>query len=398
MKFEKELKIIRKGVTELITEAELIKKLEKAESSGKPLRIKYGIDPTGYDVHIGHLVPIRKMRDFQDLGHLGIIIIGDFTATIGDPTGKDESRPTLTPEQVKINAEKYMDQLYTVLDPDKTEVRWQTEWFGPMTMKDVIGLMSKFTLAQFMAHETFRKRYEEGLPLGMNELMYPVLQAYDSYAIEADVELGATEQKFNILSGRDMQRYFGMEEQIAILTPILMGTDGKEKMSKSLNNYIAVFDTPGDKFGKTMSIPDDMIVNYYKYATQLSLDEIENISKQLQESHVNPMVIKKRLAYEIVRIYHGEKEAEQAQSEFEQVFSKKELPEDMPVYKLQENSISIMDVLVKNGVCTSNGEVKRLIKQNAVSVDGNKINDIFLEIDGEVIIKVGKRRFLKIEK
>ncbi|HHE40883.1 MAG TPA: tyrosine--tRNA ligase, partial [Candidatus Cloacimonetes bacterium] len=257
------MKLIRKGVEEIISEEELIKKFQKSKDTGKPLRIKYGIDPTGYDVHIGHLVPIRKMREFQDLGHIGVIIIGDFTAQIGDPTGKDESRPPLTAESVKQNAEKYMEQLYTVLDKDKTEVRWQTEWFGEMTMADVLKLMGKFTLAQFMAHDTFRKRYENGLTLGMHEIMYPILQGYDSVAIQADVELGATEQKFNILAGRDMQRYFGQDQQIALLSPILMGTDGKEKMSKSLNNYIAVFDTPKDKYGKTMSIPDEMIINYF---------------------------------------------------------------------------------------------------------------------------------------
>ncbi|MBN1327452.1 MAG: tyrosine--tRNA ligase, partial [Candidatus Cloacimonetes bacterium] len=255
MKFAEELKLIHKGVEEIISEDDLIRKLEKYHASGNPLRIKYGIDPTGYDVHIGHLVPIRKMREFQDMGHTGVIIIGDFTAQIGDPTGRDESRQALSSELVKKNAEKYMDQLFTVLDESRTEVRWQTEWFGAMKMADVLRLMSKFTLAQFMAHDTFRKRYEEGLPLSMHEIMYPLLQAYDSVAINADIELGATEQKFNILAGRDMQRYFGMEQQVAILSPILMGTDGREKMSKSMNNYIAVFDPPSEKYGKTMSIP-----------------------------------------------------------------------------------------------------------------------------------------------
>ena len=258
MKFEKEMKLIKKGVEEIISEKELIVKLAESKESGKPLRIKYGIDPTGYDVHIGHLVPIRKMREFQDMGHTGVIIIGDFTAQIGDPTGKDESRPPLTKEKILENAEKYMEQLYTVLDKDKTEVRMQTEWFGDMTMSDVLKLMGKFTLAQFMAHDTFRKRYENGQTLGLHEIMYPILQSYDSVAIKADVELGATEQKFNILAGRDMQKYFGQPQQIAILSPILMGTDGKEKMSKSLNNYIAVFDTPKEKYGKTMSIPDEL--------------------------------------------------------------------------------------------------------------------------------------------
>ena len=398
MKFEKEMKLIRKGVEEIITEEDLIKKFEKAEKTGKPLRIKYGIDPTGYDVHIGHLVPIRKMRDFQDLGHTGVIIIGDFTAQIGDPSGKDETRPHLTAEQVKNNAEKYMEQLYMVLDKSKTEVRWQTEWFGNMTMIDVLKLMGKFTLAQFMAHDTFRKRYENGLPLGMHEMMYPILQSYDSVAINADVELGATEQKFNILAGRDMQRYFGQPEQVAILSPILMGTDGKEKMSKSLNNYIAVFDTPKDKYGKTMSIPDDLILNYCTYATG-SYDEnrILEIRQRLKKGD-NPKIIKEELAWEIVKTYNSREEADEAKKEFNKIFARKELPDEMPEFELRTAKIGITELLVKAGVCASNGEVKRLIKQSAISIEGKKIDDIFFEVDKESVIKVGKRRFLKVLK
>ncbi|MCK4655338.1 MAG: tyrosine--tRNA ligase, partial [Candidatus Cloacimonetes bacterium] len=357
------MKLIRKGVEEIITEEELIKKFEKSKETGKPLRIKYGIDPTGYDVHIGHLVPIRKMRDFQDLGHIGVIIIGDFTAQIGDPSGLDETRPHLSKEQVKKNAEKYMEQLYTVLDKSKTEVRWQSEWFEDMKMLDVMKLMGKYTLAQFMAHDTFRNRYEKGLPLGMHELMYPILQAYDSVMIKADVELGATEQKFNILSGRDMQRYINMPQQVAVLSPILMGTDGKEKMSKSLNNYIAVFDSPQDKYGKTMSIPDNMIINFFNYATKVEPDEIERISIQLKNDEVNPKIIKQRLAREIVTLYHGEKVALKAEKKFSLIFSQKEIPDEMPEFKLTAASMKIIDVLVQSNTCASGGEARRMIKQ-----------------------------------
>lgn len=395
MKFEKEIKLVKKGSEEIITEADLIKKFQKAEDTNTPLRIKYGIDPTGYDVHIGHLVPIRKMRVFQDLGHVGIIIIGDFTAQIGDPTGKDESRPPLTAELVKKNAEKYMDQLYTVLDPNKTEVRWQTEWFGSMTMADVLKLMGKFTLAQFMAHDTFRKRYENGIPLGMHEIMYPILQGYDSVAIKADVELGATEQKFNILSGRDMQRYFGMEEQVAVLSPILMGTDGKEKMSKSLNNYIAVFDSAQDKYGKTMSIPDDLILNYFNFATLVSSEEIAKITEQLKNDTVNPKLIKQRLAREIVTLYHGEAAAREAEAEFSKVFAKKEIPAELPEFKLIKPT-TLLDILVQSKLCASGGEARRMAKQNAISIDGEKEQDVFKEVNKDVTIKVGKRRFLKV--
>lgn len=396
MNFENEMKLIKKGTEEIISEKELVAKLKKSKESGKPLRIKYGIDPTGYDVHIGHLVPIRKMREFQDLGHIGVIIIGDFTAQIGDPTGKDESRPPLTKAEIIKNAEKYMDQLYTVLDKSKTEVRYQTEWFGDMKMSDVLKLLSKFTLAQFMAHDTFRNRYENGQTLGMHEIMYPILQSYDSVAIEADVELGATEQKFNILAGRDMQKYFGQPQQIAILSPILMGTDGKEKMSKSLNNYIAVFDTPKEKYGKVMSIPDELMINYFNYATKVFPDEIKKIEKQLKNDEVNPKIIKQLLAREIVTLYHGKETAKLAEEEFNLIFKKKDIPDDIPEYIISD-STKIVDILAKSNTCKSGGEARRMIKQNAVTIDGEKITDIFHEISDECVIKVGKRRFVKVK-
>ncbi len=399
MNFETELKIITKSVEEIIPLEELKGKLAKSAKSGKPLRVKYGIDPTGHDVHIGHLVPIRKMRDFQDLGHIGVIIIGDFTAQIGDPTGRDDSRPPLTHEQVKINSEKYMDQLFTILKPEQTEVRYQSEWFGTMGMADVLKLLGKFTLAQFMAHDTFRNRYEQGLSLGMHELMYPVLQGYDSVAIESDVELGATEQKFNILCGRDMQRYFGMEQQIAVLSPILLGTDGVNKMGKSLNNYIAVFDIPADKYGKVMSIPDSLIMNYYSYATSYDSDRLEEVKQELATG-TNPMILKKRLAWEMVKLYHGEEEAYKAQEGFEKLFSKKEIPDEMPEYELEQSSMKLVQLLVQSGLCATNGEAKRLIQGGGVSLDGQKIRAYDAEIDicDGAVLRAGKRKFLKLKK
>lgn len=388
-----------KSTEEIIPLDELKGKLAKSAKTGKPLRIKYGIDPTGHEIHIGHLVPIRKMRDFQDLGHTGVIIIGDFTAQIGDPTGRDESRPPLTHEQVKINSEKYMEQLFTILKPEQTEIRYQSEWFGKMGMSEVLKLLGKFTLAQFMAHDTFRNRYEQGLSLGMHELMYPVLQGYDSVAIESDVELGATEQKFNILCGRDMQRYYGMEQQIAVLSPILLGTDGVNKMGKSLNNYIAVFDPPSEKYGKVMSIPDSLILNYYTYATSYDPDQLEDIKKELAEGK-NPMILKKRLAWELVNLYHGETEAEKAQDGFEKLFSKKEIPDEMPEYETQEASQKIVQLLVQSGLCTTNGEAKRLIQGGGVSIDGEKVLSFDTEVmvsDGAVL-RAGKRKFIRIRK
>ncbi len=397
MSFEKELKIITKSVEEIIPLEEMKTKLEKSAKSGKPLRIKYGIDPTGHEIHIGHLVPIRKMRDFQDLGHTGVIIIGDFTAQIGDPTGRDDSRPPLTHEEVRINSEKYMDQLYTILKPEQTEVRYQSEWFAKMDMADLLKILGKFTLAQFMAHDTFRSRYEQGLSLGMHELMYPVLQGYDSVAIQSDVELGATEQKFNILCGRDMQRYFGMEQQIAVLSPILLGTDGVNKMGKSLGNYIAVFDTPADKYGKVMSIPDSLIMNYYNYATSYDADELEAVKKKL-ESGTNPMILKKALAHEIVRLYHGTQEADLAQEGFEKLFSKRQIPDDMPEFELGSEKLTVVEVLVQSGLCASNGEAKRLIKGGGVSIDSEKVTaiDAGIKITGEAVLRAGKRKFLKV--
>jgi len=397
MDFEKQLSLIKKGAEEIIPEEELIKKLKKSNETGKPLRIKYGIDPTGYDVHIGHLVPIRKMREFQDMGHTGVIIIGDFTAQIGDPTGRDDSRPPLTADQVKNNAEKYMDQLFTVLDESKTEVRWQSEWFGNMGMAEVLKLLGKFTLAQFMAHDTFRKRYEKGLPLGMHEIMYPILQGYDSVAIKSDVELGATEQKFNILCGRDMQRYFNQPEQVALLSPILMGTDGINKMSKSLNNYIAVFDPANEKYGKVMSIPDSLIINYFNYATKVTPEEIWQIEKQLRNDEINPKILKQRLAREIVAIYHGEEGAQNAEEEFNKIFSQKQIPTDIEEYCVAKKTW-IVKILTDSGLCATGGEARRMIKQGAVSIDDQKITDdtIELEIEEPVIIKVGKRKFKKL--
>ncbi|MGB4308940.1 MAG: tyrosine--tRNA ligase, partial [Candidatus Cloacimonadaceae bacterium] len=399
MRFEKEIKLLKRAVEEIVPMDGLIAKLEKSEKTGKPLRIKLGIDPTGYDLHLGHLVPIRKMRDFQDLGHQGVIIIGDFTAQIGDPTGRDETRPPLTHEEIMYNSERYMEQLYTILIPEQTEVRYQTEWFGGMTLHDVLQLLGKFTLAQFMAHDTFRNRYEQGLSLGMHELMYPILQSYDSVAVESDVELGATEQKFNILCGRDMQRYFGQEQQVAVLSPILTGTDGVNKMGKSLNNYIAVFDTPNDKYGKVMSIPDSLIINYYNYAAFALEDEIKEVEAELKRG-INPMIIKKRLAHRIVSYYHSDAEADEAAEAFDRQFSQREVPEDMPEFALASGEYRLTNILVDSGLCNSQGEAKRLIQGGGVSVDGDRIEawDHVLNFEDEAIIRAGKRRYLRLVK
>jgi len=396
---QKQMEIIKRGVEEIIPEEELVEKLKKSQETNIPLRIKYGIDPTAADVHIGHMVPIRIMRRFQDLGHIGVIIIGDYTAQIGDPTGKYESRPHLSSEEVKRNSERYMDQLYYVLDKNKTEVRFQSEWFGPMQLSEFISILGKFTLAQVMAHDTFRRRYEEGLPFGLHEMMYPILQAYDSVAIKADVELGATEQKFNILAGRDMQRYFNMPEQVAVLMPILIGTDGVEKMSKSLDNYIAIFDTPKDKYGKIMSIPDELIENYFLYAAFASPQEITTIQDELKKG-INPKLIKQKLARKIVELYHDKNAAAKAENHFNTVFIKKEIPGDIPTVTINDDSIWIVDLMRSNALSTSGSEARILIDQGAVYIDGERISDSSMDvyIKNDMIIKVGKNKFLKIKK
>jgi len=395
----RQLEMIKRGADEVIPRDAMERKLRAAAKSKKPLRVKYGIDPTTPEVHIGHLVPVQKMRTFQDLGHVGVLIIGDYTAQIGDPTGLDESRAALGREEVRANAESYVEQLGSVLDLDRTEVHYQTEWFGGMALQDVIELMAKFTFAQMMAHDTFRRRYEEGLPLSLHELMYPVLQAYDSVAIRADVELGATEQKFNILLGRDLQRLVGQEPQVAILNPILIGTDGANKMSKSLGNTIAVGDPPGEQFGKVMSIPDEIIANYYEFATNCSLEELAEVRRKLDERSVNPRDLKFELARRIVARFHGDEAAAKAGHEFERVFKHKQKPEDIPEHHAPRGEqISIVSAMVTTGLVETNSEARRLIKQGAVRLDDNVIMDPYYKwpLTRQVVLQVGKRRFVYI--
>ncbi len=372
MNLKKQLEKIKIRTEEIIPEDELIQKLKNSENNNQPLKIKLGIDPTSPDIHIGHMVTAKKMRDFQDLGHKGIIIIGDFTAQIGDPTGKDKTRESLSDSQVKENAKKYMEQLYKVLDEDKTEVRWQSSWFDEMKLNKVMKLMSRFTLAKFMEHDTFRRRYEQSLPLSLHEILYPILQAYDSIMIDADIELGATEQKFNILTGRRLQQMMKKEPQIAILMPILIGTDGREKMSKSLGNYIAVFDTPKEKYGKVMSIPDSVILNYYKYAAFASREELNEVKDALADDKTNPKKLKIRLAKSVVTLYDGEEAAVKAEKEFEKIFSQNKLPEDMPEIRLDENEMWIVKLVSSSGLVDSNSQARRMIKQGAVRIDDKK--------------------------
>ena len=386
---------IKKGGVEIISEDALDKKL----GLGRPLRVKYGIDPTAADVHIGHMVSVRKMRQMQNMGHVGVVIIGDYTAQIGDPTGLDRSRPSLSKEQVRKNATEYMDQLYTVLDKKRTEVHWQSEWFKKMEIMNLIELLGRFTVAQIMAHETFRIRYEKGQPLSMHKLLYPIFQAYDSVMVKADIELGASEQKFNILLGREIQKKYSQEPQVAILSPILIGTDGVNKMSKSLNNYIAVYDTPKEKYGKIMSIKDDLIMNYFELATDISVARLDEIKSTLANSKKNPMDVKKHLAREILKTFHNESEIKEAEEYFIKVCSRRERPEEIEELQVNSSKVWIVKLLIDARMAKTSGEARRLIRGGAVYIDGNKVIEetLDIQIKKEFLLKVGKRKFIKIK-
>ena len=386
---------IKKGGVEIISEEALNKKL----GLGRPLRVKYGIDPTTADIHIGHMVSVRKMRQMQNMGHVGVVIIGDYTAQIGDPTGLDHSRPSLSKEQVRKNATEYMDQLHTVLDKRRTEVHWQSEWFEKMEIMNLVKLLGKFTVAQIMAHETFRMRYEKGRPLSMNELLYPILQAYDSVMVKADIELGASEQKFNILLGREIQKKYSQEPQVAILSPILIGIDGANKMSKSLNNNIAIYDTPKEKYGKIMSIKDDLIINYFELSTDISVARLDEIKSTLANSKKNPMDVKKHLAREILKTFHNESEIKEAEEYFMKVCSRRERPEEIEELQINSSKIWIVKLMIDARMAKTSGEARRLVRGGAVYIDGNKVVEetLDIQIKKEFLLKVGKRKFVKIK-
>jgi tyrosyl-tRNA synthetase len=390
-------KLLKRGVTQIINEEELMKMLE----SGRPLRLKQGFDPSFTDIHMGHVVGLRKLRQFQKLGHKVILIVGDWTARIGDPTGRSLTRPMLTAEQVKINAQTYMDQFFKIVDKDKTEVRHQSAWFdkGVFGLDDIIRLTSKFTVAQFLAREDFSKRYAEGHPIAITEFLYPLMQGYDSVAIEAEVEFGGTDQVFNCMVGRQLQEMVGQKPQQVFLMPLLIGTDGVQKMSKSLGNYIGVTDPPGQMYGKTMSINDDMIIPYLELLTDVPDEEIERFSAQMSEGSLNPMVAKKRLAHELVKDFWSIKDAEEAAEEFARTVQQKEIPEDIPLLKVPKGTSALLSAeLSRAGLVKSRSEAMRLIKQNAVAINGTAVSDDMemSSVDDGSIIKVGKRRYLKV--
>jgi tyrosyl-tRNA synthetase len=381
--------LLKRAVAEVISEAELTNLLR----SGKTLRIKEGLDPSAPDIHLGHVVGLRKMRQFQELGHQIVIIVGDWTAQIGDPSGQSITRPMLTAEKVKENADTYLKQFFKVVDKGKTEIRFQSEWFGKFDLADVVRLTSKFTVAQFLAREDFNKRFNEQKPIAITELLYPLLQAYDSVAVRADVELGGTDQKFNFLVGRELQAMMGQPSQQIFMVPLLVGTDGVQKMSKSLGNYIGVAEAPEDIYGKTMSIRDDYILNYFELLTDVSDAELDYFKKQM-ESGTNPMDLKKRLAFDLVRQLYSVKDAQAAQEHFAKTVQNKEIPDEIEEYKIPQK-ISFSQLLAQSGLAASRSEAVRLIIQGAVTVDGKKLGDANENVPKGVTIKVGKRRYLK---
>ena len=392
-------KLLKRGVTQIINEEELVKMLQ----SGKPLRLKQGFDPSFTDIHMGHVVGLRKLRQFQQLGHQVVLIVGDWTARIGDPTGRSLTRPMLTAEQVKFNAQTYMEQFFKIVDKDKTEVRYQTSWFdkGVFGLDDIIRLTSKFTVAQFLAREDFARRYAEGHPIAITEFLYPLMQGYDSVMIEADVEFGGTDQVFNCMVGRQLQEMAGLRPQQVFLMPLLIGTDGVQKMSKSLGNYIGVTDPPGQMYGKTMSINDEMIIPYLELLTDVPDGEIEHFAAGMAGGKLNPMVVKKRLAHELVSDFWSIKDAEEAAEEFARTVQHREMPDEMPVLDVPAGSEATLSAeLVRAGLAKSRTEARRLMQQNAVEVDGKAVSeDIEIsKVAGGSIIKVGKRRFIKIVK
>lgn len=394
----RQIEIIKRNAVEIIEEDELREKIRKSLKENKPLRIKYGIDPTSPEIHLGHTVPIKKLKDFQELGHKIIFLIGDFTARIGDPTGRKETRPILSPEEIKNNLSTYKEQVSKILDIEKTEFVYNSSWLSKLNLEEIIKLTSIFTVAQILEREDFTERYKNKNPIYLHEFLYPLLQGYDSYVVAADVEIGATEQKFNLLSGRTIQSYFGQEKQVIITMPILIGTDGKLKMSKSYKNHIPINTTPFDMFGKIMSIPDSIMEEYFKLLTDI---EEKEYRKMIEE---NPRDAKAFLAKEIVSWLFNQKEAEKAEEEFNKIFRERKTPTDIPEVEIKKEilnscgEIEIIELLTKTGILPSKSECRRLISQKAIKIDGSAISDPYMKIkvkDG-IILKIGKRRFFKI--
>lgn len=388
---------IERGVVEILPREDLLHKLEKSIRDGKPLRVKLGLDPTAPDIHLGHTVVLNKLRQFQDLGHEIHLIIGDFTGRIGDPTGKSETRKQLSEEEIKINALTYQEQIFKVLDPGRTIIHFNSEWLGSLNMIDVIKLAGKYTVARMMERDDFAKRYKEGLPIGLHELMYPLMQGYDSVVLQSDVEMGGTDQKFNLLVGRHLLKEYGLEPQVALMMPILEGTDGVQKMSKSLGNYIGVNDEPYEMFGKTMSISDTLICRYFELLTRVPMAEIELMRSQMASGAMNPRDAKIRLAVELISTFHSLPDAVQAMERFKLVYSQRDIPEDIPEIGVSEPQVWLPKFLYEAGMVDSTSEGRRMIKQGGLKVNGDKHEQEELRLEAGMVIQIGKRKFVKIK-
>lgn len=396
METKQMFEFIKRNTVEIVPENELIDKL----NLNKPLRVKLGIDPTAPDMHLGNAVVLRKLREFQELGHTAILIVGDFTAKIGDPSGRSKTRPQISDEEIETNIKHYKEQVFKILMPEKTEFRYNSEWLGKLSSAEVIKLASNFTVAQLLEREELSNRYKNNEPISLHELLYAIFQGYDSVAIKADIELGATEQKFNLLVGRELQRMHNQSTQVAVMMPILVGLDGIKKMSKSYNNYVGITELPKNMFGKIMSIPDSSIVDYLKLATDLPDTEITQIEKQLKNPSVNPRDIKLHLAQKVVAMYYSDEEAAQEKERFLSTFSKKEIPADIPVFTPETNKIWIVKLLTDAKTVQTRSEARRLIEQGAIEITNKSeiIKDINfeLEIKNPITLKIGKRQFLKV--
>jgi len=397
---KEQLDIIKRGTAEVIVESDLLKKLERSVATGKPLRVKAGFDPTAPDIHIGHTVLLNKMRQFQELGHEVIFLIGDFTGMIGDPTGKSETRKHLTKEEVAENAKTYQQQIFKVLDPVRTKIVFNSEWMFTMTAEGLIQLAAKHTVARMLEREDFKKRYQSELPISIHEFLYPLIQGYDSVMLRADVELGGTDQKFNLLVGRELQKEYGQEPQCIVMMPLLEGLDGVNKMSKSLGNYIGINEPAREIFGKVMSASDDLMLRYYELVSAVPLDELQKIKNNIKSGALHPMEAKKRLAAELVDRFCAAGDGCRAREEFEKVFSKKDMPDDIRVVDVawEGEKMKLVKIMAQAGVAKSNSEARRLIQQGAVEIDQKPVKDVDLEISatGAFILRVGKKRFVQV--
>lgn len=399
---EEQLEYLRKGCVDIIQEDELKAKIGRSLKEKKPLRVKAGFDPTAPDIHLGHTVLLRKMKHFQDLGHEVIFLIGDFTGLIGDPSGRSATRPPMTREEINKNAETYKAQIFKILDRVKTVIDFNSRWLGKLTSFDIINLAAKYTVARILERDDFSNRLKKRQPISAHEILYPLMQAYDSVALKADVELGGTDQKFNLLVGREIQREYGQEPQVIMTVPLLEGLDGVEKMSKSLNNYVGITEPPGEIYGKIMSISDPLMFRYYELLTDEPLSLIEKWKKEVEEEKVNPKDLKSRLAQTLAADFWGKEEAKKAAQEFERIFKNKELPSEIEEIELEAPQVLLVDLLVKKNLFPSSKEAKRVIRQGGLYLNGQRIEDVGFKLDlikqSEVILKIGKKKFYKIKK